>query len=72
MKTLIDFEQYDIIHSHCLRPDMYIARWKKKINRAKLVSTLHQDLIVVFGINTILFYRICLRNIGVLYSPNLM
>ena len=43
MKTLIDFEQYDIIHSHCLRPDMYIARWKKKINRAKLVSTLHQD-----------------------------
>jgi len=43
MKTLIDFEQYDIIHSHCLRLDMYIARWKKKINRAKLVSTLHQD-----------------------------
>ncbi|WP_458409356.1 glycosyltransferase family 4 protein [Bacteroides congonensis] len=43
MKTCIDFEQYDIVHSHCLRPDIYVAKWKKKLNRAKLVSTLHQD-----------------------------
>lgn len=43
MKTPIDFERYDIIHSHCLRPDMYVAKWKKKISRAKMVSTLHQD-----------------------------
>lgn len=43
MKAPIDFEKYDIIHSHCLRPDMYVAKWKKKIKRAKTVSTLHQD-----------------------------
>ena len=27
MKAPIDFEKYDIIHSHCLRPDMYVAKW---------------------------------------------
>lgn len=43
MKTLLDFEQYDIVHSHCLRPDIYVAKWKKKLNRAKMISTLHQD-----------------------------
>ena len=26
MKTCIDFEQYDIVHSHCLRPDIYVAK----------------------------------------------
>ena len=43
MRERIDFDNYDIIHSHCLRPDIYVAKWKKKIHKAKIVSTLHQD-----------------------------
>lgn len=43
MKEPINFDQYDIIHSHCMRPDMYVSKWKKKINKAKIISTLHQD-----------------------------
>ena len=43
MKEPIDFDKYDIVHSHCLRPDMYVVKWKKHIHRARIVSTLHQD-----------------------------
>ncbi|MEG0815085.1 MAG: glycosyltransferase [Mucinivorans sp.] len=40
----IDFDEYDIIHSHMYRPDKYIHRWKSKIKKAKVVSTIHQDI----------------------------
>lgn len=43
MNERIDFDKYDIIHSHCLRPDRYVVKWKKYICKAKLVTTLHQD-----------------------------
>ena len=43
MNELIDFDNYDIIHSHCLRPDKYVVKWKKNIRRAVVISTLHQD-----------------------------
>lgn len=43
MKKAINFDDYDIIHSHCMRPDIYVVRWKKYIHKAKTVSTLHQD-----------------------------
>ena len=43
MKDFIDFDKYDIIHSHCMRPDIYVEKWKKHIHKAKIVSTLHQD-----------------------------
>ena len=39
----IRFDDYDIIHSHCLRPDIYVSKWRKHIHKAKTVSTLHQD-----------------------------
>jgi glycosyltransferase involved in cell wall biosynthesis len=42
MKESIDFDKYDIIHSHCLRADIYVYRWQKTIKRAKTVTTLHQ------------------------------
>lgn len=45
---LIDFDSYDIVHSHCLRPDMYVAKWRKTIHKAKKVSTLHQDTYATF------------------------
>lgn len=48
MKTLIDFDNYDIIHSHCLRPDKYIVKWRKNIHRAKIITTLHQDTYMSF------------------------
>lgn len=43
MNAPIDFDYFDIVHSHCLRPDIYVAKWKKKIHKAKIVTTLHQD-----------------------------
>lgn len=43
MKEPIDFDKYDVIHSHGLRPDKYVAKWRKRIHKAKMVSTLHQD-----------------------------
>lgn len=39
----IDFDLYDIVHSHCFRPDLYVYKWKKRIHKAKIISTLHQD-----------------------------
>jgi glycosyltransferase involved in cell wall biosynthesis len=41
----IDFDKYDVVHSHMLRPDFYI--WfhrKKRHNKALFVSTLHQNI----------------------------
>lgn len=43
MNKPIDFDKYDIIHSHCVRPDWYVFRWRKRIKRGKIVTTLHQD-----------------------------
>lgn len=39
-----DFDKYDIIHSNMYRPDKYIYRWKHQIHKAKLVTTIHQDI----------------------------
>ncbi|MDR3704735.1 MAG: glycosyltransferase family 4 protein [Paludibacteraceae bacterium] len=51
MNQSIDFDQYDVIHSHCLRPDKYVAKWKRKskIKRAVTISTLHQDTYKTFS-----------------------
>lgn len=48
MNQAIDFDKYDIIHSHCLRPDKYVIKWRKKIKKAKIVTTLHQDTFYTF------------------------
>lgn len=48
MKQAIDFDQYDIVHSHCLRPDMYLYKWRRHIQKAKVISTLHQDTFSTF------------------------
>ena len=37
----IDFDKYDIIHTHGIRPDAYIFFHNKKIKKAKTVTTLH-------------------------------
>lgn len=42
-KEKINFDYFDILHSHCIRPDMYLKKWKRLITRAKIISTLHQD-----------------------------
>ena len=41
MNQKIDFDYFDILHSHCLRPDIYLSKWKKHIKHAKIISTLH-------------------------------
>ncbi len=40
----IDFDNYDIIHSHGFRPDKYIHNWRDSIKRAKTVTTIHQNI----------------------------
>lgn len=46
----IDFDKYDIVHSHTLRADLYVYKWRNKINRAKTISTLHQDTLFSFSL----------------------
>ncbi len=43
-KDKIDFDYFDIIHSHMLRPDLYLFKNKifGNIKKAKIISTLHQ------------------------------
>lgn len=41
---LIDFDSYDIIHTHMLKPDLYIWFHKKHIKKAICISTLHQNI----------------------------
>lgn len=38
--TKIDFDQYDIVHSNMLRPDLYLA-WHRKQIKGVALSTLH-------------------------------
>jgi glycosyltransferase involved in cell wall biosynthesis len=40
----INFNKYDVIHSHMLRPDFYVWCHKKKNNTSLFVSTLHQNI----------------------------
>lgn len=43
MNEAINFDNYDIVHSHCFRPDKYVYKWRSSIHKAKIVTTLHQD-----------------------------
>lgn len=49
----IDFEKYDIIHSHGYRPDKYVNKWRINIKKAKTVCTIHSDIAqdLKFGYN---------------------
>lgn len=40
----IPFDEFDIIHSHMRRPDLYLAKNARNIRRAKIVSTVHCDI----------------------------
>ena len=44
LKDKIDFDKYDIIHSHMLRPDFYVFlnKLKGNIKIAKTITTIHQ------------------------------
>ena len=65
MDECIDFDSYDIVHSHCIRPDKYVNKWKKHIHKAKTITTLHQDTYRSFRyehnilISTLLTYYWC-------------
>lgn len=41
----IDFDNYDIIHSHGFRPDLYVSIHKYKSRKAKFVNTIHSYII---------------------------
>ena len=36
-----DFDAYDVVHSHCYRPDLYMAKHRSSIHKCKCVTTLH-------------------------------
>ena len=38
----IDFNKYDVVHTNMLRPDLYIWYHRKKTDKCKFISTLHQ------------------------------
>jgi len=40
-RSQINFEGFDIVHTHMLRPDIYTILQRKKFPRAKIISTLH-------------------------------
>lgn len=40
----IMFDDFQIIHSHMMRPDKYVAKFSKLIKKAKCVSTIHCDI----------------------------
>ena len=41
IKEKIDFNSFDVIHTHGIRPDFYIFLHRKKNDKAKFVSTIH-------------------------------
>ena len=49
----IDFSQYDIVHTHTIMPDAYVWHHKRKTDKVKTVSTLHnyayEDLRYSYG-----------------------
>lgn len=44
MNEPIDFDSFDIIHSHMMRPDKYVAKFSNRIRKAKTVSTIHCNI----------------------------
>ncbi len=40
----MDYDKYDIIHSNMYRPDRYVCKNRNKIHRAKVITTMHQDI----------------------------
>lgn len=44
MNSPFDFDHYDIVHSHGYRSDKFVNKWKWKIKKAKIVSTIHSDI----------------------------
>lgn len=44
----IDFDSYDIVHSHCFRADLYVDKHRRLVRNSKTLSTLHQDTYISF------------------------
>ena len=44
MNIPIEFDKYNIIHTHGYRPDTYINKWRREILKAKTVTTIHADI----------------------------
>jgi glycosyltransferase involved in cell wall biosynthesis len=43
----IDFDKYEVVHSHMLRPDFYVWFHKKNHKKTLFISTLHQNIYFV-------------------------
>lgn len=64
----IDFEEFDIVHSHGMRPDLYLSLHSSKKHKSKRVSTMHnimfEDLKYTYGVLTAFFatiiWKMCL------------
>ena len=49
MKTVLDFDNYEIIHTHLRRPDLYMAKNHSSLHHACWISTIHCDIIKDLG-----------------------
>ena len=44
----IDFSAYDVVHSHGLRPDKYVARYREYSGKVRYISTVHNYVLEDF------------------------
>lgn len=49
MRTVLDFDHYEIIHTHLRRPDLYMAKNQSLLHHARWISTIHCDIIKDLG-----------------------
>ncbi|WP_298064274.1 glycosyltransferase family 4 protein [uncultured Rikenella sp.] len=47
-KEQIDFTSYDIVHSHGMRPDRYVARFREYSGKVRYISTVHNYVLEDF------------------------
>lgn len=71
MKTMIDFEQFDIVHSHEVRPNLYVLLHKPLKCHTKFVVTIHNYVwrdyrstygVLKGGVGTLIFLLSILRH----------
>ena len=63
----IDFDSFDIIHSNMYRPDKYVYHWKHRIRKAKIVTTIHQDIFRNLRYNYNCIISVCFTPLWIKY-----
>ena len=48
IEGIIDFSKFDIVHSHGLRPDRYVSKYRERSGKVKYISTIHNYILEDF------------------------